>query len=79
MKQCIKIGIRHNLIYLLMLIIFNFLRKVDLIVLDRVYEFNSSTIFTFLMFLGEFLAGLIIYKYQISNLPNKKKLILLME
>ena len=72
MKQCIKIGIRNNLIYLLMLIIFNFLRKVDFIVLDKVFELKISIIFTFLMFLGEFLAGLIIYKYQISFLQNKK-------
>ena len=73
MKQCIKIGIRHNLIYLLMLIILNFLRKVDLIVLDKVFKLKISIIFINLMFLGEFLAGLIIYKYQISYLPKKKR------
>jgi len=73
MKQWIKIGLRHNLIYLLMLILFNFLRKVDLIVLDKIFEFNTSMIFIILMFFGEFLSGLIIYKYQISFSPNKKK------
>ena len=72
MKQCIRIGIRRNLIYLLMLIIFNFLRKVDIIILDKIFEFNTSMIFIILMFFGEFLVGLIIYRYQISFLPNKK-------
>ena len=73
MKQCIRIGIRRNLIYLLMLIIFNFFRKVDLIVLDKVFNLNITMIFIILMFFGEFLSGLIIYKYQISFLPNKKR------
>ena len=72
MKQCIRIGIRHNLIYLLMLIIFNFLRKVDLIVLDKVFDFNSSIIFVIFMFLGEFFAGLIISIYQASFFTRKK-------
>jgi len=73
MKQCIRIGIRHNLIYLLMLIIFNFLRKVDLIVLDKVFGFNSSIIFVIFMFLGEFFAGLIISLYQASFFTRKKR------
>ena len=64
MKQCIRIGIRHNLFYLLMLILFNFLRNVDLIALDKVFKFNTSMIFVILMFFGEFFAGLIIYIYQ---------------
>ena len=72
MKQCIRIGIRHNLIYLLMLIIFNFLRKVDLIVLEKVFELNSSIIFVIFMFLGEFFAGLIISIYQASFFTRKK-------
>ena len=73
MKEWIKIGLRHNLIYILMLIIFNFIRKVDLIVLDKIFEFNTSMLFIIIMFSGEFLAGLIIYKYQIGFLPSKKR------
>ena len=72
MKGWIKIGLRNNLIYILMLIIFNLLRKIDLIVLDQIFEFNSSLLFIIFMFFGELLAGLIIYRYQISFLPNKK-------
>ena len=68
----IKIGFRHNLIYLLMLIIFNFLRKIDSIVMDKVLEFDSSILFTLIMFLGEFIAGFILYTYEISFLSKKK-------
>ena len=72
MKGCIKIGLRNNLIYILMLIIFNLIRNIDIILLDQIFEFNSSLLFIIFMFIGEFLAGLIIYKYQISFLPKKK-------
>ena len=68
-----KFALRHNLIYPLMLIIFNLFRKVDLIVLDRIIKFKFSLLITCLMFLGEFIVGLIIYIYQISFLPIKKK------
>ena len=62
----IKIGLRNNLFYLLMLTIFNFLRKIDLIIMDKVIGLKASLILTFLMFLGEFIAGLIVYLYQKS-------------
>lgn len=68
----IKIGIRHNLIYLIMLIIFNFCRKVELIIMDKILYFNSSLLLTLLMFLGELISGFIIYKYEISFLPKKR-------
>ena len=68
----IKIGFRPNLIYLLMLIIFNFLRKIDSIVMDKVLEFDSSILFTLIMFLGEFITGFILYTYEIRFLSKKK-------
>ena len=68
----IKFGFRHNLIYLLMLIIFNFCRKVDLIVMDRLLKFETSLLVTLLMFVGEFIGGLILSCYQNSFL-NKKE------
>ena len=69
----IKFGFRRNLLYLAMLIIFNFLRKIDFIVIDQVIGLDGSLFLTFLMFLGELVAGLIIYLYQISFLPKKKE------
>ena len=67
----IKIGIRQNLFYLLMLIIFNFLRNIDSIIIDQVVGLKSSLFLTFIMFLGEFLAGITIYSYQFKLFWNK--------
>ena len=68
----IKFVSRPNLIYILQLIIWNELRKVEKIIMSEVLDFGSSGIFTPLMFLGEFLAGLIIYQYQ-EKFINKNK------
>ena len=64
MGECIHISIRRNLLYLVNLIIFYYLRKVDLIIINSKYNFNDSLIFTLLMFFGEFFAGLAIQLYQ---------------
>ena len=69
----IKIGFRNNLFYLLMLIIFNFLRKIDSIIMDKIIGLSGTLLLTFLMFLGEFIAGLSIFIYQISFFPKRKK------
>ena len=71
----IKIGIRKNLLYPLILIIFNFFRKIDSIIISKVFKFKSSLIITLLMFAGEFMAGLVIYLYELSFLPKRKKLL----
>ena len=70
----IKFVSRPNLIYILQLIIWNELRKVDKIIMSEVIGFKSSGLYTPLMFLGEFLAGLIIYRYQEGFLNKNKKL-----
>ena len=70
----IKFVSRPNLIYILQLIIWNELRKIEKIIMSEVLHFGGSGIFTPLMFFGEFLAGLIIYKYQERFINNKKKL-----
>ena len=70
----IKIGLRNNLFYLLMLTIFNFLRNVDSIMMNQIIGLKSSLILTFLMFFGEFIVGLFIFIYQISFLRKKKRI-----
>ena len=55
-----------------MLTIFNFFRKIDSIIMDQVIGFKGSLILTFLMFLGEFIAGLIVYLYQKSFFREKE-------
>ena len=70
----IKIGLRHNLIFPLILILFNCLRKTDTIIMEKLLHFNgSNSLWTLLMFLGEFVAGLIIYIYQKTFYQKIKK------
>ena len=64
MSKLILISIRRNLYYIINLIIHYYLRKVDLIIINTKFQFNDSLIFTFLMFFGEFFAGLSIFLYQ---------------
>ena len=74
-----KFGIRKNLIYPLMLIITTSIRKVDTILMIKINNFEASLFLTLIMFLGEFVFGLIIYLSHLSNLsfstrnnPDKK-------
>ena len=62
----IKIGLRKNVFYLFMLTIFNFLRKVDSIIMDQIIGLEGSLILTLVMFLGEFIFGLLVFLYQRS-------------
>ncbi len=68
----IKTSFRRNIIYLIQLFIHYYFRKIDLIIINQIFEFHDSLIFTFLMVLGEFLGGLAIYIYQ-TKLFKKKK------
>ena len=70
----IKIGLRNNLLYPLLLIIFTFFRRILLVIISELLEFKSSLSFlTFLMFFSEFITGLIIYIYQLKFLKYNKK------
>ena len=60
----IKLSIRRNLIHLIYLLIWTNIRKVETIIIRQSLGFSASTLYILLMFLGEFLAGLIIF---ISN------------
>ena len=68
----IKFALRRNLIYPLQLLIFNTIRDVEKDLLGRFYEFDYQLILTVLMFIGEVLAGLIIYLYQ-KKITSKKQ------
>jgi hypothetical protein len=70
----IKIGLRNNLLYPLLLIIFTFFRRILLVIISELLEFKSSLSFlTFLMFFSEFITGLIIYIYQLKFLKYNKQ------
>ena len=68
----IKFALRRNLIYPLQLLIFSLARDIEKDILGRVYKFDYPFHFTILMFIGEILAGLIIYLYQKKIISKKK-------
>ena len=69
----IKFALRRNLIYPLQLLIYNLLRKLETKLIDYLFEFRDSLVFTPIMFIGEFLVGLLVYKYQKNFIKKKKK------
>ena len=73
MGNIIKISTRGNLFYVVNVIIYYYIRKIVLIIINNIYKFNDSLIFTFLMLAGEFFAGLSIYIYQILFLKKDIK------
>ena len=74
----IKLSLRHNLIYPFYLIIWTLLRKVISVLISKLFEFNGSVVFTFLMFLGEILRGILFYQYQNGFCEKKIKNIFIM-
>ena len=71
MGRFIRISTRRNLFYLSQVVLYYYSRKVVLIIINNLYKFNDSLIFTFLMLLGEFFAGIAIYLYQIYFFGTK--------
>ena len=69
----IKIGIRNNLLYPLMSIIFFYLRKIEGIAMDRVTGFNGSLLLTLIMFLAEIISGFSFFSYEKNIIFNKKR------
>ena len=69
----IKISLRPNLVYPIYLIISTFLRKIVTILISKLFSFKGSVIYTFLMFLGELIAGFLFYRYQTKFIEEKTK------
>ena len=55
----IKIATRRNLIYPLQLLIYKVARDAEIILIEKLFDFKNSLIFTSIMFLEEIFAGLI--------------------
>ena len=68
----IKIGIRNNLFYPLMIIIFTFFRKADTIIMSKSLEFDGSLLLTLIMFLSEFITGLFFYLFYYNYIISKQ-------
>ena len=73
MVKLIKFAFRRNLIYPLQLLLWNFLRDIESALINYFYNVNGFSIYTSLMFLGEFLAGLIFYLYLRYNKKGNRK------
>ena len=69
----IKFATRPNLIYPLQLLIFDTLRDVEVILIKHFFGYKNSTLLSFLMFIGEFIVGLIFYLYYKKYLTKHKE------
>ena len=70
--KIIKIGIRHNLLYPIMSIIFSFFSDLDSIIIEEIFFFGNKLVFALVVFLSEFVFGAFLYKYQKKNLSIEK-------
>ena len=68
----LKIKLRRDLIYLLILYIIEFFRKLALILIYNVLKFDGPYIFLFLNGFGTFIGGLTLYLYYIYSFRKKK-------
>ena len=69
----IKFALRRNLIYPLQLLIYAIIRDIEIYLIKEFLNFQNSSIFTLLMFFGEFLGGLIFHLLQRRFLSKNKK------
>ena len=69
----IKFAIRQNLKFPLQLCLWNVLRDTESTLISIYLKFDNALIYTPLMFLGEFFAGLIIYSYHKKFLTKKEE------
>ena len=73
MVQVIKFALRPNLKYPFQLIIWHLLRKLETILISYLFNFGDSLVYIPLMFIGEFLSGLIFYNYQNKFFKKEKE------
>ena len=69
----IKFAFRKNHIYLVFLFFSYFLRRILLIIINKLFPLSNSLIYCYLMCLGEFLGGLTIFWYQSAFLRKRVK------
>ena len=72
----IKFAWRSNLLYPIHSILWTFARKMDILLLDRIFNFSANIFFTLIMFFAEFFTGLLCYFIQnpyVSNQEYDKK------
>ena len=67
----IRIGIRKNLFYSLMLLLFIFICRIDEIIMKTFFDYKMNYIFSAFIFIPQLFAALILI---LSNYKKKKKL-----
>ena len=60
----IKIKLHKNLIYLLVLYVLSYLRKIDIFIILKYLKFEPVFLLLYMMNLGQMTGGLTIYIYQ---------------
>lgn len=68
-----KLGKRHNLIYPLMFVIFSDIRLIISIIMKKYIKYYGTIFLTLIMFIADFLSGLIVYLYNLKYLREKKE------
>ena len=68
----IKLGIRRNLFYPIILFICDFLRKIDSYAISDYYTFKYPILLILIMFVSEFVTGLSLFLYQKNYLTKNK-------
>ena len=69
----IKIKLRRNLLYVLAVYIFSYLRKIIVLLMKNIHGFTVPYLFLFMMNLGQIIGGSTIYIYQIKTWNKKKE------
>ena len=72
-KKMFKVGKRHNLIYPLMFVIFTDIRLIISIIMKKYIKYYGTIFLTLIMFIADFLSGLIVYLYNLKYLRAKKE------
>ena len=69
----IKIRLRRNLLYLLVLYICSYSRQIVILLINQIFNIDIPYVYFFLMTLGQIIGGASIYIYQIRAWKHKKK------
>ena len=69
----IKIRLRRNLLYVLAVYIFSYLRKIIVLLIKNIYGFTVPYVFLYMMNLGQIIGGSTIYIYQIKTWNKKEE------
>ena len=62
----IKFVFRRNLFYPIMLALSTLIRKINVVAISKLTEFENSILITYIMFFEEIISGLVLYIYSVK-------------